>query len=338
MGLERFLLAMRADLAKRCIADNPAIAEILQGPRQGGVITSRALDILLKSADASAASPKPNDLISQWFRPLTTKALSQEHIHTLSDLTGIMVSRGPRWWRGLRRIGIRRAQVMHTWVARHEHALGSTYAIDLVAPEESKAFISLNDNGSLAPIDRLTVPEWLDGSRGINRDTRFNYINAVNDLQAINSYLHRFRDRPHTLRAYTKEIERFLFWCILELGKPLSSVLVPDCESYKDFLQAPSAQFVGMRAPRTSARGLNHSTIPHRKTRPCGLLKSCSGTWGTYAIWPATLGLLWISPKCRPLCTRCRSKKRCEDRCGMSLSIGWKQGVAIQKMLKTVLH
>lgn len=144
---------------------------------------------------------------------------------------------------------------MHAWIQRHERTLGTTYAVDLMAPPgRSKIVADLQNDNPLAPIERLVAPSWLDGSEGINRDTRFNYIDAANDLEAINNYLHRYRDRPHTLRAYTKEIERFLFWCILELRKPLSSVLVPDCESYKDFLKAPSARFVGERAPRESAR------------------------------------------------------------------------------------
>jgi site-specific recombinase XerD len=255
MGLERFLLAMRADLIERCIVNNPATAEILQGARQGGAITSRALEILIKAADAPEPVPHPNHPVSQWFRPLTAKALKAEHIYTLADLTAIMTNRGPSWWRGLRRIGVHRAKVMHAWVRRHESTLGTTYAVDLMAPPGLSKIIAHPENdNSLAPIERLVAPSWLDGSEGINRDTRFNYIGAANDLEAINNYLHRFRDRPNTLRAYTKEIERFLFWCILELRKPLSSVLVPDCESYKDFLKAPTARFVGIRAPRESAR------------------------------------------------------------------------------------
>jgi hypothetical protein len=58
------------------------------------------------------------------------------------------------------------------------------------------------------------APAWLDGSERSNRDTRFNYIGVANHLEAINNYLDSFRDRPHTLRSYTKETERFLFWCI----------------------------------------------------------------------------------------------------------------------------
>lgn len=261
MGLERFLLAMRADLIERCIVNNPMTAEILQGARRGGSITTKALEILIKAADAPVPIPQPNQPISQWFRPLTAKALKSEHIHTLADLTRIMTNRGPSWYRGLRRIGAKRAQVMHTWVQQHEKTLGTTYASDLVAiPGLPKVIVRPGIDGPMAPIDRLAAPSWLDGSEGINRDTRFNYIGAANDLEAINNYLYRFRDRPHTLRAYTKELERFLFWCILELGKPLSSVLVPDCEQYKDFLKAPSARFVGGKAPRNSARWRPFST------------------------------------------------------------------------------
>ena len=45
----------RADLVERCIVNNPATAETLQGARMGGAITSRALEILIKAADAPAA-------------------------------------------------------------------------------------------------------------------------------------------------------------------------------------------------------------------------------------------------------------------------------------------
>jgi hypothetical protein len=145
----------------------------------------------------------------------------------------------------------------------HERTLGNTYPVDLVAPPgQPKVVVELGKDGLLAPIDRLTAPAWLDESEGANRDTRINYIGAGNGLEAINIYLHRFRDRPHTMRAYAKEIERFLFWCLFGLGKPLSSVLVPDCERYKDFLQAPSSRSVGIRAPRTSARWRPFSTTP----------------------------------------------------------------------------
>lgn len=114
-----------------------------------------------------------------------------------------MTNRGPSWWRGLRRTGVQRAKVIHAWVQRHERTLGTAYAVDLMAPPgRSKIVVDPQNDKLLAPIERLVAPSWLDGSEGINRDTRFNYIGTADDLEAINNYLHRFRDRPHTLRAY----------------------------------------------------------------------------------------------------------------------------------------
>jgi hypothetical protein len=138
-----------------------------------------------------------------------------------------MTSRGTSWWRGLRRIGARRAQVIYAWVMCHERTLANTYPVDLVAPPgQPKVVVELGKDGLLAPIDRLIAAAWLDGSEGANRDTRINYIGAGNDLEAINSYLHRFRDRPtHCVRtpkrssasssgAYSDLANRSpLFWC-----------------------------------------------------------------------------------------------------------------------------
>src|SRR5689334_23158223 len=57
-GLERFLIKMRDELVERAIEHNPAFAEILKGARQGGTITSKAVDILVRAADMPR--PVPN--------------------------------------------------------------------------------------------------------------------------------------------------------------------------------------------------------------------------------------------------------------------------------------
>ncbi|WP_350029457.1 hypothetical protein [Caballeronia sp. GAWG1-5s-s] len=70
----------------------------------------------------------------------------------------------------------------------------------------------------------------------------------------MRAYLNRFRDQPKTLRAYTKELERFLLWAVVLRGKALSDLRVDDCEAYKDFLKSPDPRFVGERFPRHSPR------------------------------------------------------------------------------------
>lgn len=56
-GLERWLIDMRNALIERAIEHNPAFAEILKGARQGGAITDKALDILIKAADMPRPAP-----------------------------------------------------------------------------------------------------------------------------------------------------------------------------------------------------------------------------------------------------------------------------------------
>jgi hypothetical protein len=70
----------------------------------------------------------------------------------------------------------------------------------------------------------------------------------------VRAYLNRSRDQPHTLRGYTRELERFLLWAVVVRGKPMSALLVEDCEAYKDFLALSSPSFVGPKTARHSAR------------------------------------------------------------------------------------
>ena len=74
---------------------------------------------------------------------------------------------------------------------------------------------------TLAPLERLSVPHALSGADGENRSTAFCYIQAQHDLDAVRAYLNRYRDQPKTLRAYTKELERFLLWAVVLRGKAL---------------------------------------------------------------------------------------------------------------------
>ena len=98
------------------------------------------------------------------------------------------------------------------------------------------------------------MPHALSGANGENRSTAFCYIQAQHDLDAVRAYLNRYRDQPKTLRAYTKELERFLLWAVVLRGKALSDLRVDDCEAYKDFLKSPDPRFVGERFARHSPR------------------------------------------------------------------------------------
>lgn len=260
-GLEKFLIDMRSDLIERAIVHNPALAENLQKARMGGAVTTRALEILIQAADIPAMFPSPLQPITMWFRPRISIIFKNENVKTLGDLSALINNRGPGWWRCIPRIGLKRSRIIVHWLKSREDRLGYIDTTDYT--EASPAPLILLDPLAkeidvdalqLAPLGQFRTTTVLDGSQGINRCQQFCFIRAKNDLEAIESYLFKFADKPHTMRSYRKELERFLLWSILVAKKPMSSLLVDDCETYKHFLRNPSAAFIGLKTSRFSSR------------------------------------------------------------------------------------
>lgn len=108
------------------------------------------------------------------------------------------------------------------------------------------------------PLERLHVPEALNGRVGSNRASPdvICQLAADNDLDAVQVWLAEFHDSPQTVRTYRKEAERLLLWALLERGKPLSSLTREDCILYEQFLIDPQPQdrWCGVKAPRFSSR------------------------------------------------------------------------------------
>ena len=93
---------------------------------------------------------------------------------------------------------------------------------------------------TLLPLERLTLPEELDGKNGTNR-THLSHaqIAAQTDTDAIKAWLARYVDTRTTLESYRKEAERLLLWSTIECGKPLSSLTHEDLLLYQRFLSDP---------------------------------------------------------------------------------------------------
>jgi integrase len=265
-GLERWLIDMRNALIERAIEHNPAFAEILKGARQGGNITTKALDILIKAADMPRPAPGRQQPVSQWFRPKTTKSLREDNIETLGDLVDMINRRGPGWWRSVPRVGTGRAGAIVRWLRQWPEQLGDVGEDPSHdAPAETFDLLPILDPSKrreMAPLGTFQLPPWLSGVDGLNRAPAFCFIFARNDLEAINSYLGRYRGQIHTERAYRRELERFILWCAFVACKPMSSLLVDDCEAYKHFLRAPYPAFCGDRTAKNSKRWRPFATKP----------------------------------------------------------------------------
>jgi hypothetical protein len=110
------------------------------------------------------------------------------------------------------RIGPHRARVLVAWLRRHEKDLGKSIDADVGSGALVQAIGLGNvvvvggaiDAPQLAPFKRLAIPTALSGEHGTNRARDFAFIRAEHDLVAVHAYLNRYRDRPPTLRAYTR--------------------------------------------------------------------------------------------------------------------------------------
>ena len=252
-GLERFLLDMREDLVQRAIGHNPALGDVLKNARVGGNMTTKALDILVRAADVPLPVPSLEQKIGLWVKPLTAKALAEENIITIKQLMDYITVRGTTWYHSVPRIGRLKARVLERWLQSQQSTLGTINIVDTsvqTVSTVSAVHIHPGQPTILAPLESITTSSQYDGSRGANRSQAYCYITASNDLEAINCYLQRYADQRHAQRAYKKELERFLLWCIIIAQKPMSSVNASDCQEYAAFLAKPARSFCGKKAGR----------------------------------------------------------------------------------------
>ncbi|WP_250476029.1 phage integrase family protein [Caballeronia sp. GAFFF1] len=274
-AMERYLRTMRDDLVQLALRHGSSVlADHLKASiKQHGSakLTAMTLRMVEQASMLAAAVPLPAHPVHLWFRPLIAQRLSGEGIGTLGGLIDYCNARGGSWWRSVPRIGALRARAIVAWLRRHEATLGVKVAADVdtasLVPasgsegkgneEGDERVIVVGGDPSaprLAPFEHLAVPAELSGAAGFNRATSFAFIRAEHDLAAVHAYLHRYRDRPTTLRAYTRELERLILWSVVVRRKALSSLTVEDCEAYKDFLKAPLPSFTGPKRPRSSGR------------------------------------------------------------------------------------
>ncbi len=220
-------------------------------------LTATVLQMVMDAAQLAATSPRASHAIGLWFKPKITKYLKGEGLTTLGDLIAFCNARGGTWWRSVPRIGAGRARILIAWLRRHEATLGQRVDADVEvdAPTPMGDLVYLQPTSTqLAPLERLALCAELSGEQGVNRAASFCFIHAHHDLAAIRTYLHKFRQQPKTMRAYTKELERFVLWTVITQRKALSSCLVEDCEAYKDFLTALPADWIGPKRVRTHPR------------------------------------------------------------------------------------
>jgi len=229
----------------------PNLAESFTEAKRSGKWSATVSNYLIELAEKDITVPRRADRLSAWLLPRASKALAEDGLYTLEDLMRCISMRGPGWHRPIPRMGQGKARSIERWLGKHARTLGELPAQS--APRSS-GLITLDASLTTpVPIEMVSaIAAQLDGSRGVNRAQGVCQISAKNDLEALQAYLYRYREKPKTCRAYTKELERFLLWCVMEQEIPLSSVRMSDCEDYKLFLAHPPADWIGPKFARNS--------------------------------------------------------------------------------------
>ena len=199
--------------------------------------------------------PKSTDRLESWFARPVVKCLRNMGIVTLADLVNFINVYGYRWYARIKGFGAQRAKQVLMWLILEQDHLNMLVSGSVHEPKSKQALrvapllpavgsanqaLTQFGSGTLvaSALGRMQITPGLGGEKGDFRSHMANTLGARNDLEAVNAWLSRYQEKPSTLRSYRKEAERFLLWCAQDLKKPLSSVTSPDCQKYREFLQA----------------------------------------------------------------------------------------------------
>ena len=267
--LRRRLDVMRDQLVQRACDSLPHLANAFRDARRSGIFSRSAIDYLVRAADQESATPRPDDSLAMWLRPRVADLLNDQGARTIGELVALINRRGHRWWAPIPRIGEGKATALVNWLKGYRTIADRLNPAALQPASTPRGDIVVLDSFSsvLVPLERIGLPHALNGEFGSNRHTGYAQTSARNDLEAIQFYLVNYAGQAKTLRAYTKELERFLLWCIKKQRKAMSAVNTEDCEAYKAFLASPDSDWIGVKAGRHTPFWRPFAGIPSKASQ-----------------------------------------------------------------------
>jgi site-specific recombinase XerD len=240
-----------------------------------------ALKVLDTLPAFTPPAPALGDAPAQWFPPRLAAPLARAGITSLFALIQKMDA-GLGWYRQIDGLGKGGGRFITAWLERLPTLLAQ-------ARRTAMATLTASDSHALAVAwPTRTMREWyaalptpLTGTIGHNRaPSHDSLLNADDDYAALDAWMMRWEinttaedeedalnpacrgqdrrsrsPRPRrnlTARAYRKEIERLLIWCVAVHGKAFSSLKTEDAYAFRDFLLHPPTDWQGARQRRDS--------------------------------------------------------------------------------------
>ena len=154
----------------------------------------RQLDALRWLEQLVARRPAPGDPVSAWLRPELAARLEASNIFTVAQLAARINGIGVHWARSIRGVGAIKARRIVQWINEHAESIGVWLGAHTSVPRSRLPGGRLHELVAPAtdvrPIEKLIVPEALNGSRGAYRRAQLQcLLAATNDLEAIVAWL-----------------------------------------------------------------------------------------------------------------------------------------------------
>ncbi|MCA3000512.1 MAG: tyrosine-type recombinase/integrase [Rhodocyclaceae bacterium] len=243
---------VRANLSARAVERVPA-------PGDQDYVSATQLDLLLHGVRGfeltEAVEPNLADPLAMWVRnDALLRRLARARLQTVAHLYDRINTRGYNWHDGIAGVGQRKAQQLVSWLTRAAPTLNITVSAAALVPigkARSNGLIpQRNRIFGVVPFEYMLIPYELAGQNGKLRGNDACAIDVDDDYSAITAFLSTHK--AVTERAYRIEAERFLLWCHHQRGIALSSVMVDDCNAYREFLldPQPRAQWVNPKRCR----------------------------------------------------------------------------------------
>ena len=214
----------------------------LRGARERSArLLARIRDGIAWVESRGFAGPELHHRVDAWLPLVYARRLEAVGLLTIAQLVVRINAGGLKWYRGIAGIGAVKAREIEQWVMRHEQKgeIQLLASAKMTPRQIARQELMVVPATEIVPLDRIRLPSALDGAAGRFRGPGETCtLSASNDLEAIRAWI-RSKASLHTQRAYTREAERLLLWCLVELGKPVSSLTVEDCERYRQFLRDP---------------------------------------------------------------------------------------------------
>jgi hypothetical protein len=225
------------DLYKQSLGGDSEGPSALRRQRRNARLIEKQQEAMRWLESQERRQPSTSDGVAMWLAPkYADRLIDRADVTTFAALIEFIAREGYLWHRRVPGLGEVGARYVMKWL---DDNTSWTDALPLTSrsPKRQIDYQSLMQARmpalGIVPMDKLTIPPELNGAHGRYRAAG-NSNDGETDLGLIISWLAQRAGSPNTVRAYMRDAERLLLYCVIHRGIPISSL---SQEDYAHFLE-----------------------------------------------------------------------------------------------------